>query len=129
MDCLRVFVAGTADITVVVPAPGVEDAYDILVGGGVAPQKAADLAVGFEKIGADPIFQAKKFLRLRQVVLDLDQSTASSLSSSSWSSSLLCSSFLIITAPARTVRGRHRRLRVQVSPPPRGVRKPPHHVM
>lgn len=66
---MRVFVAGTADITVVVPAPGVEDAYDIMVAGGVAPQKAADLAVGFARIGEDPVFQAKKFLRLRASIM------------------------------------------------------------
>lgn len=82
MDCLRVFVAGTADITVVVPAPGVEEAYDILVAGGVVPQKAADLAVAFARHRdegkhpawraeeeKDPVFQARKFLRLRQAVL------------------------------------------------------------
>ena len=69
MDCMRVFVAGTADITVVVPAPGVEQAYDILVAGGVAPQKAADLAVQSEKYGKDPVAFARKFLRLRASIL------------------------------------------------------------
>lgn len=71
------FVAGADDVTVVTPAAGVEEAYDILVDGGVAPQKAADLAVGFARIGPPgpewarsheemyPVFQARKFLRLR----------------------------------------------------------------
>jgi len=69
VDCMRVFVAGTADITVVVPAPGVEEAYDIFVAGGVAPQKAADMAVGAAKQNIDPVWFAKKFLRLRQSVV------------------------------------------------------------
>lgn len=69
MDCLRVFVAGMTDITVVVPAPGVEDAYDILVAGGVHPDKAADLAVKSQKYGHDPVRFAHKFLRARQAVI------------------------------------------------------------
>jgi hypothetical protein len=68
-DGLRVFVAGAADVTVVVPAAGVEEAYDVLVAGGVTPQKAADLAVGAARIGRDPVQFARKFLRLRQSLL------------------------------------------------------------
>lgn len=63
------FVAGTTDITVVVPAPGVEEAYDILVAGGIYPDKAADLAVKSEKYGHDPVQFARKFLRAREAVL------------------------------------------------------------
>ena len=62
------FVAGTTDVTVVVPAPGVEDAYEIMVAGGVAPQKAADMAVGAAKQNIDPVWFARKFLRLRKTI-------------------------------------------------------------
>lgn len=62
------FVAGTTDVTVVVPATGVEDAYDILVAGGVTAQKAADIAVGAARIGKDPVQFAHKFLRAQQAV-------------------------------------------------------------
>ena len=68
MSEVRIFVAGAEDITVLTPAPGVEEAYDVLVAGGVAPQKAADLAVGFARHGYDPVAMARKFLRAREAV-------------------------------------------------------------
>lgn len=68
MNDFRIFVAGTQDITVLVPAPGVEEAFDILVAGGVQPEKAADLAVKSEKYGHDPVVFAEKFLRARSAI-------------------------------------------------------------
>jgi alanine dehydrogenase len=68
MDGMRIFVAGVSGITILTPAPGVEEAYDVLVAGGVAPQKAADLAIGFARIGKDPVLCARKFLRARSAV-------------------------------------------------------------
>lgn len=67
-DEVRIFVAGV-DITVLTPAPGVSEAYDVLVAGGVVPQKAADLAVGFARHGYDPVKMSEKFLRAREAVI------------------------------------------------------------
>jgi len=69
IPAIRVFVAWPHEIVEVTPAPGVEQAYDLLVAGGVAPQKAADLAVGFARHGYEPVPMARKFLRLRQAVI------------------------------------------------------------
>jgi hypothetical protein len=69
MDEVRVFIAGVHDVTVATPAPGVEEAYDILVAGGIHPDKAADLSVLFAKHGYDPVELARKFLRAQQAVL------------------------------------------------------------
>jgi hypothetical protein len=68
VDDVRVFIAGVNDVTVVTPAPGVSEAYDILVAGGVHPDKAADLAVKSQKYGKDPVEFAKKFLRAREAI-------------------------------------------------------------
>lgn len=66
MDQFRIFVAGTADITVVVPAPGVEEAYDIMVADRVPPQTAADMAVAAAKSGRDPVAWAEHFVKVRK---------------------------------------------------------------
>ena len=68
IPAVRVFVAWPREIVEVLPAPGVEEAYDVLVAGGVDPQKAADLAVGFARHGYDPVAMARKFLRAREAV-------------------------------------------------------------
>jgi len=68
IPAIRVFVAWPHEIVEVLPAPGVEEAYDVLVAGGVAPQKAADLAVGFARYGYEPVPMARKFLRARSVL-------------------------------------------------------------
>jgi hypothetical protein len=68
IPAIRVFVAWPHEIVEVLPAPGVEKAFDVLVAGGVAPQKAADLAVGSARIGKDPVEFARKFLRARSVL-------------------------------------------------------------
>ena len=65
---VRVFVAWPDEIVEVLPAPGVSEAYDVLVTGGVDTQKAADLAVGAARIGKDPVEFARKFLRARDVL-------------------------------------------------------------
>ena len=71
MDCLRVFVAGTTDITVVVPATGVEEAYDLMVADRVPSQQAADMAVAAAKDGRDPVAWARHFVKLRQSLRDM----------------------------------------------------------
>lgn len=58
--------AGVEDITVLTPAPGVEDAYDIMVADRVPAQQAADMAVAAAKDGRDPVAWAKHFVELRQ---------------------------------------------------------------
>ena len=65
---IRVFVAGVSEITVLTPAAGVETSFDLLVAGGVAPKQAADLAVGFARIGKDPVEFARNFLRDRSAI-------------------------------------------------------------
>ena len=69
IPAIRVFVAWPHEIVVVTPEPGVEEAYDILVAGGVHPDKAADLAVKSQKYGHDPVSFARKFLRAREAVI------------------------------------------------------------
>jgi len=65
---VRVFVAWPDEIVEVTPAPGVSEAYDVLVAGGVHPDKAADLAVSFARHGYDPVVMARKFLRAMTVI-------------------------------------------------------------
>ena len=68
IPAIRVFVAWPHEIVEVLPAPGVEEAYDVLVAGGVHPDKAADLAVSFARHGYDPVVMARKFLRAMTVI-------------------------------------------------------------
>jgi hypothetical protein len=64
---LRVFVAGPADVTCVEAAPGVEEAYDLLVSRGVPAQRAADMATAAARAGRDPVVTARHFLQLRDL--------------------------------------------------------------
>jgi len=68
IPAVRVFVAWPREIVEVLPAPGVEEAYDVLVAGGVHPDKAADLSVGFARHGYEPVPMARKFLRARSAL-------------------------------------------------------------
>lgn len=68
IPAIRVFVAWPHEIVEVLPAPGVEEAYDVLVAGGVHPDKAAELSVGAARLGKDPVEFARKFLRARSVL-------------------------------------------------------------
>lgn len=71
MNEVRIFVAGAEDIIVLTPAPGVEEAYDIMVADRVPAQKAADMAVAAAKDGRDPVAWAKHFVELRQSLRDM----------------------------------------------------------
>ena len=65
---IRVFVAWPDVIVEVLPAPGVSEAYDVLVAGGVHPGKAADLSVAAARYGKDPVVFAERFLRARGAI-------------------------------------------------------------
>jgi hypothetical protein len=58
--------AGVEGIMVLTPAPGVEEAYDLMVADRVPSQQAADMAVAAAKDGRDPVAWAKHFVELRQ---------------------------------------------------------------
>lgn len=51
---------------VLTPAPGVEEAYDLMVADRVPSQQAADMAVAAAKDGRDPVAWARHFVELRQ---------------------------------------------------------------
>lgn len=65
------FVAWPHEIVVVTPAPGVEEAYDLMVADRVPPQFAADMAVAVAKDGRDPVAWAEHFVEMRQSLRDM----------------------------------------------------------
>lgn len=66
MSALRIFIAFPDHIAVAEAAPGVEEAYDIMVADDVPAQQAADMAVAAARIGRDPVAWARHFVRVRQ---------------------------------------------------------------
>lgn len=68
MSAFRVFIAFPDGIAVAEAAPGVEEAYDIMVADSVPAQRAADLAVAAAKSGRDPVAWARHFVSVRQAV-------------------------------------------------------------
>lgn len=46
----------------------VSEAYDLMRADGVPAQRAADMAVGAERTGRDPVEFARRFVRLRKTV-------------------------------------------------------------
>ncbi len=68
MAGFRIFVAGAEDVVVLTPAPGVEEAYDLMVADRVPAQQAADMAVAAAKSGRDPVAWAKHFVEMRQLL-------------------------------------------------------------
>jgi len=68
---VRIFVAGAEGILVLTPAPGVEEAYDLMVADRVPAQQAADMAVAAAKSGRDPVAWARHFVKVRQSLRDM----------------------------------------------------------
>lgn len=66
MGAFRIFIAFPDHIAVAEAAPGVEEAYDLMVADGVPAQQAADMAVAAAKSGRDPAAWARHFVRVRQ---------------------------------------------------------------
>lgn len=64
----RIFIAFPKYIQLVEAAPGVEDAYDIMVADNVPAKTAADLAVAAAKSGRDPVEWARHFVKVRQTL-------------------------------------------------------------
>ena len=64
----RIFVASPADIRCVEAAPGIEDAYDLMIADNVPAQEAADMAVAAAADGRDPVAWAQHFVKLRQAM-------------------------------------------------------------
>jgi len=62
----RVFVASPSEIQCVEAAPGVEEAYDLMVADRVPAQTAADMATAAARDGRDPVAWAEHFIKLRQ---------------------------------------------------------------
>lgn len=60
----RIFIAG-ADIREVTAPPGVEEAYDLMVGDGMDPDQAAGLAMAACRGGHDPMAFARHVTGLR----------------------------------------------------------------
>jgi hypothetical protein len=63
-----VFVASPRWIQCVDAAPGVEEAYDLMVADGVPAQTAAGMAVAAARDGRDPVAWAAHFIELRAAV-------------------------------------------------------------
>jgi hypothetical protein len=68
LSAFRIFVAFPDHVAVVEAAPGVEEAYDIMVADNVPAQHAANMAVAAAKDGRDPAAWARHFVELRQAV-------------------------------------------------------------
>jgi hypothetical protein len=64
----RIFIAFPDHIAVAEAAPGVEEAYDIMVADDVPAERAAGLAVAAAKSGRDPVVWARHFVNVRQAV-------------------------------------------------------------
>ena len=62
----RVFVASLARIRCAEAAPGVEEAYDLMVADRVPAETAADMAVAAARDGKDPVEFARHFVKVRQ---------------------------------------------------------------
>ena len=63
---MRVFIAFPGEIAVVEPAPGVEEAWDLMAADRVPLELAARLAVAAARSGRDPVAWARNFVELRQ---------------------------------------------------------------
>lgn len=65
---MRIFIAFPDHIAVAETAPGVEEAYDIMVADNVPAQRAADMAVAAAKSGRDPVEWARHFVGVRKAL-------------------------------------------------------------
>jgi hypothetical protein len=74
---VRIFVAADpqvadvsypGEIRCVETAPGVDEAYDLMVADQVPPQRAADMAMAAARSGRDPVAFAQHFIELRKAI-------------------------------------------------------------
>lgn len=63
---MRVFVISPdGEVQCVEAAPGVEEAYELMVAAGVPPQQAADMAVAVARDNGEPVAFARHYIKLR----------------------------------------------------------------